>query len=541
MSQPEICVVGACNMDLISYVPRLPVLGETLHGDRFRMGFGGKGANQAVMAARLGAGVAMVAKLGRDVFGENTLKNFQAEGVDTRHVLFTDQAFSGVAPIAVDQKGDNSIIIVTGANDLLSEEEVAAAEDLIAGAKILVCQLETPLAVSLAALRIAKKHGVYTIFNPAPALPGLPEEIYSLSDLFCPNESETAILTGMPVESPEQAEAAAAELLKRGPGAVVITLGEKGSLLMDRGGVKRIPVEPVKAADTTGAGDCFVGSLSFFLARGKSLEEAVLRANRIASLSVQASGTQTSFPRAAELPAGILDAPAASGEKARPAITASELAKMIDHTLLKPDSSDEAFDKLVGEAVDYGFGAVCVNSARVAYVADRLRGSGVAVCSVIGFPLGAMDARAKAFEARQAVFDGATELDMVINIGALKSGDEQTALFDIRAVREAAPDPVILKVIIETCLLTEAEKIRACELSIQAGAEFVKTSTGFAGGGATVADVALMRRIVGPDAGVKASGGIKDAKGALAMIAAGANRIGAGAGLAILKSLEGSE
>ena len=156
-SEPRVCVVGAANIDLISYVPRLPRLGETLHGTRFHMGYGGKGANQAVMAAKLGARVAMVTKVGRDVFGEGTLTNFREWGVDTEHVLITDEAFSGVAPIAVDPDGNNSIIIVTGANDLLSEDEVAAARGAISASAVMVCQLEIPVEISLAALRIAAR------------------------------------------------------------------------------------------------------------------------------------------------------------------------------------------------------------------------------------------------------------------------------------------------------------------------------------------------------------------------------------------------
>jgi ribokinase len=306
VGKPRICVIGASNLDLISYVPRLPGVGETLHGSRFHMGFGGKGANQAVMAARLGAEVAMITKLGKDVFGEDTLKNFQAEGVDCRHVHFTDQAFSGVAPIAVDPEGHNSIIIVTGANDLLTAAEVESARPLIASAQVLVCQLEIPLALNLLALRIAREAGVRTIFNPAPARPELPAEVYGWSDVFCPNESETEILTGLPVRSLPEAEAAAKALLARGPRAVVLTLGERGSLLATPERTWHVDAPRLKALDTTGAGDAFVGSLAFFLARGLELEEAMRRAVRIASISVQSSGTQTSFPRAAELPATLL-------------------------------------------------------------------------------------------------------------------------------------------------------------------------------------------------------------------------------------------
>ena len=307
MTRPKICVVGAANLDLISYVPRLPRMGETLHGTRFHMGYGGKGANQAVMAAKLGGDVAMVTKLGQDIFGENTLKNFQSGGVDTRHVLFTDQAFSGVAPIAVDPEGHNSIIIVTGANDLLTLEEIEAARSTIAAAQIVVCQLEIPLEITLAALRVARQEGVTTIFNPAPARPELPGELYQLSDIFCPNESETELLTSRPVNSLEEAEAAAHVLLERGAGTVILTLGERGSLLVTAEDSTQVPATPVKALDTTGAGDAFVGSLAYFLAAGKPLTEAMRRANHIAAISVQSSGTQTSFPVAADLPPDLLE------------------------------------------------------------------------------------------------------------------------------------------------------------------------------------------------------------------------------------------
>ena len=306
MEKKGICVVGACNIDLISYVPRLPRTGETLHGDRFSMGFGGKGANQAAMAAKLGTDVVMVGKLGRDLFGENTLKNFEALGIDTRHVHFTDEAFSGVAPIAVDPEGRNAIIIVTGANDLLTEEEIEAARPAIATSKILICQLEIPLERSLQALRIAREEGVTTILNPAPARSNIPEAAYPLSDLFCPNETEAEILTGLTVDTVEAAEAAGRVLQEQGAGTVILTLGEKGSLLVTARGAEHLPATPVKAVDTTGAGDAFVGSLAHFLASGKALNDAVARANRIAGMSVTAPGTQSSFPEAKDLDPALL-------------------------------------------------------------------------------------------------------------------------------------------------------------------------------------------------------------------------------------------
>jgi ribokinase len=293
----NVCVVGAANLDLISYVPRLPRLGETLHGTRFQMGYGGKGANQAVMAAKLGAAVTMICKLGRDAFGEGTLENFRNHGVDTSHVTFTGDAFSGVAPIAVDPEGRNAIIIVTGANDLLSVADLEDAHTTISRAGVVVAQLEIPVELTLAALRMARELGVRTIFNPAPAREELPKELYRLSEVICPNESETELLTSMPA-----GEEAARELLARGAGAVVLTLGERGCLVVDGNETTLLPAPRVQAIDTTGAGDAFVGSLAVYVATGCTLVEAARRANVIAALSVQGRGTQTSFPERSELP-----------------------------------------------------------------------------------------------------------------------------------------------------------------------------------------------------------------------------------------------
>jgi ribokinase len=302
-----ICVVGAANIDLISYVPRLPRMGETLHGTRFQMGYGGKGANQAVMAARLGGRVTIVTKLGRDVFGEGTLQNFREWGVDTEHVLFTDEAFSGVAPIAVDEEGNNAIIIVTGANDLLTIEEIERARPAIAAADVLVCQLEIPLEITLAALRVAREEGVRTIFSPAPARPDLPAEVYALSDVITPNQPETELLAGRSIAGDEEAIEAARDLLARGAGSVVLTLGARGCVVITPERATHVPGERVRPVDTTGAGDAFVGSLAFLLASGRPLEDAGARANRIAAISVQRRGTQTSFPTTADLPPGLID------------------------------------------------------------------------------------------------------------------------------------------------------------------------------------------------------------------------------------------
>jgi len=220
---------------------------------------------------------------------------------------------------------------------------------------------------------------------------------------------------------------------------------------------------------------------------------------------------------------------------------ARTVAHYIDHTLLRPDATRDEILKLCEEGASYGFASVCINPTWAREAACALRGSGVKTCTVIGFPLGANAPDVKAYEARRAIFDGATELDMVINIGALKSGDDHLVLRDIVGVAEVAHEfDYLCKVIIETALLTDDEKVRACMLAKQAGADFVKTSTGFSKGGATVADIALMRRVVGGQMGVKASGGVKDLQQAQEMIRAGATRIGASVGVKIVQEAAGS-
>jgi deoxyribose-phosphate aldolase len=212
------------------------------------------------------------------------------------------------------------------------------------------------------------------------------------------------------------------------------------------------------------------------------------------------------------------------------------VASLIDHTLLKPEASREDILTICAEAVKYGFKSVCVNPLWTALVHNTLKETEVRTCSVVGFPFGATPTDVKVYEARGAILDGADELDMVINIAAARAGDRSTLLTDIASVAEAAHDGgAILKVILETSLLTDEQKILVCEAAAEAGADFVKTSTGFAGGGATVEDIALMRRTVGPDIGVKASGGIRSLEDARAMIDAGATRIGASSGVAIVK------
>ncbi len=214
-----------------------------------------------------------------------------------------------------------------------------------------------------------------------------------------------------------------------------------------------------------------------------------------------------------------------------------KLNKYIDHTILKPETTQKQVEKILSEAKEYDFASVCVNPTWVSLAAESLKDSDVKVCTVIGFPLGANTSAVKAFETKDAIANGADEIDMVINIGALKAGNDALVLDDIKAVVDASGDKLV-KVIIEACLLTDDEKVRACQLSKEAGADYVKTSTGFSTGGATVADVALMRKTVGPDMGVKASGGARSYEDAIAFIEAGASRIGASSGVAIMNGAQ---
>jgi ribokinase len=305
MTSPNICVVGSSNIDLIARVPRLPKLGETLVGSSFHLGYGGKGANQAVMAAKLGARVTMVTRVGRDVFGEGALKNYREHGIDATHVLFDDVRFSGVAPIFVDDNAQNCIVVVPGANDGLSPGDVQAARDVILASDSVVCQLEVPVEATLEAFRIARSGSVRTILNPAPVA-RLPDELLQLADICAPNETETELLTGRSVRTLVDAENAAKKLLVRGPKVVILTLGERGALVVTETSVAHVPAVKVNAVDPTGAGDAFIGSLAVFLGEGLSLHDAVQRANAVAALSVTRIGTQTSFPTRVEADAFLV-------------------------------------------------------------------------------------------------------------------------------------------------------------------------------------------------------------------------------------------
>jgi ribokinase len=292
--QSYIAVVGSANVDLTTFTDAFPRPGETVFGKKFDLGFGGKGANQAVAARLCGARVCMVAEVGSDLFGPATIKNFESFGIDASHVRIAEGASSGVAPIFVDANGQNRIIVVKGANDMLSTEDVDAATPLLRKADTIVLQFEIPLRTVYHAIRFAKSNGIRCIVNPAPALPVEFKEV-AAADYFIPNESEAEVITGMPVRSLKDAKECADYLLGQGLRRVVLTLGERGCLLAGPEGMELIPAFKVDAIDSTGAGDAFIGSFAVFLAEGLPDKEALTRASLYAALSTTRVGTQKSF------------------------------------------------------------------------------------------------------------------------------------------------------------------------------------------------------------------------------------------------------
>ena len=279
---------------MVTYTDRFPRPGETIFGREFSLGFGGKGANQAVAARLCGGDVAMVARVGDDLFGPATLENFRSQGIDTRCVQVTPGVSSGVAPIFVEPSGQNRIWVVKGANDRLTPADVDAAAEVIRGADYLVLQLEIPLETVYYALTFARGLGVRTILNPAPGQP-LDLTRIAAADYVIPNETEAEALTGVAVRTVEDAQAAAQKLLEGGVRRVIVTLGENGALCADAKGMHLVPPFAVNAVDTTGAGDAFIGSLAVFLAEGSAELDAVSRANLYAALSTTLPGTMKSF------------------------------------------------------------------------------------------------------------------------------------------------------------------------------------------------------------------------------------------------------
>lgn len=292
--KPHIAVVGSANIDLTTFTDQIPRPGETIFGKEFHLGFGGKGANQAVAARLCGAEVSMVARLGEDLFGPATIQNFSSRGIDTSRVLLTPGVSSGVAPIFVESSGQNRIWVVKGANDCLLPSDVDAAAGLLRRADCIVLQLEVPLETVYHTLRFARANGIRTILNPAPGQPLDVKEIAN-ADYLIPNETEAEALSGKPVRSLEDARECARWLLERGVRRVIVTLGANGALFAGADGMEHIPPFPVAAVDTTGAGDAFIGSFACFLSSGCPEREAVARANLYAALSTLAAGTQKSF------------------------------------------------------------------------------------------------------------------------------------------------------------------------------------------------------------------------------------------------------
>jgi ribokinase len=295
----RICVVGSVNVDLTFRTTRLPRPGETLVGQAFQREFGGKGANQAVMAARLGAQVALVARVGDDVFGRDSLRHLRECGLDTTYLKLDAERSTGVAGIVVDQQARNCILVIPGANFGLSPGDVRAAAPALAAASVVLCQLEVPLETTLEALRVAKAAGARTILNPAPATP-LPREFLPLADVCIPNETEIETLTGKRAETIEEVAAAALELRGHGGQSIIVTLGGRGALILENDEMVHIPVVPVAAVDPTGAGDAFIGSLAVFWSEGHNLLEAARMANAVAALTVTRQGTQSAFPTRAQ-------------------------------------------------------------------------------------------------------------------------------------------------------------------------------------------------------------------------------------------------
>ena len=294
MANKTILVIGSSNTDMTVKTKALPLPGETVLGGVFTMGAGGKGANQAVAARRLGGDVKFICKVGRDIFGDNALAHYAEEGLDTSGVLRSDLP-SGVALISVDEKAENCIVVASGANNDLLEADIEASKEAIEQCGILLLQLETPVPSVLKAAEMARKAGATVVLNPAPACP-LPDELFPFVDLFIPNQTELASFSGLPVGDAEQAAAAAAAMQRKGVGKLIVTMGSKGSLICDGGEPVFVPAKKVKAVDTTAAGDTFCGALCVALSEGKSLKEAAEFATAASALTVQKMGAQSSLP-----------------------------------------------------------------------------------------------------------------------------------------------------------------------------------------------------------------------------------------------------
>ncbi|KAG8234543.1 hypothetical protein J437_LFUL014002 [Ladona fulva] len=307
MMEPKVVVLGSCMIDFSSYAPRLPMPGETLHGYKFIKGYGGKGANQCVAATKLGSATSFIARVGDDIFGEGYISHLKELGVGSTHLKKTPHISSGIAQILVADSGENQIVIVGGANTLLSEDDVYEASQLIKSAPVLVCQFEVPLNTTIKAVQMKRKEGKgISIVNGAPAISNLDPALLESTDIFCVNEPEAELLTGIQVDSIDAAGRAVKNLLKQGCQTAIVTVGSEGAVFSSKGdpSVIHVPTRKVQPLDTTGAGDAFIGALAFYIANHPmlSLEEAIRRSCEIATISVMKTGTQTSFPERHNLP-----------------------------------------------------------------------------------------------------------------------------------------------------------------------------------------------------------------------------------------------
>lgn len=299
----KIAVIGSCMVDLIAYTDTVPKAGETLVANEFAMGCGGKGANQAVASACLGADVLMMARVGDDAFADNTLANFEKYGVSTTFVTKVPGVSSGVAPIWVDADSQNRILIIPGANMHLTPADIEASADALKKCGMIILQLEIPLETVYAAIEFGNANSIPVLLNPAPATTALDIDYACRCDFFVPNETELEILTGMPVGSVDEIAAAAEFLLAKGLKNLIVTLGDKGALWMHGDYKEHITAPSVDAVDTTGAGDAFIGCFAAELARGNGIDRAIEQAVRYASHSVTGKGTQTSYATAEEFAA----------------------------------------------------------------------------------------------------------------------------------------------------------------------------------------------------------------------------------------------
>ncbi|MFE4708779.1 ribokinase [Peribacillus simplex] len=297
----DIAVIGSNMVDLISYIDKMPKEGETLEAPDFEIGCGGKGANQAVAAAKMGSKVMMVTKVGDDLFADNTIQNLESFGIDTEFTSKVSGTSSGVAPIFVDPESKNRILIIKGANQHLMPEDVDRAAEKLKACSLIVLQLEIPLPTVYRAIEFGNEHGIPVILNPAPASKDLDFDYVCKSDFFIPNESELEILTGMPVESDEQIREAASVLNEKGVTNVIVTMGSRGVMWVTKEKTQTVESHKVAAIDTTGAGDAFIGCFAHFFVKNGDVLHAIKMATAFAALSVTKRGTQSSYPTREEV------------------------------------------------------------------------------------------------------------------------------------------------------------------------------------------------------------------------------------------------